>query len=685
MTGSVRLTVAQALVRFLAAQYSERDGERQRLIPGCFGIFGHGNVAGVGQALLENASARESTSARGSTTAGAPVPASRGFRQGESGIPSDPATGFLPYHLARNEQGMVHAAVGYARMRNRLQALACTASIGPGSTNMITGAALATINRIPVLLLPSDHFATRVSSPVLQELEDPRGYDVTVNDAFRPVSRFFDRVSRPEQLPSALLGAMRVLTDPAETGAVTLALPQDVQAEAHDWPEELFAERTWHVARPVPERAALARAVEVLRTARRPLLVAGGGVIYSGATAALRAFAEATGIPVADTQAGKGAVPWDHACAVGGVGSTGSPVANALAREADVIIGVGTRYSDFTTASRTAFQHPDVRFVNVNVTGFDAAKHGATMVVADAREGLTALTEALGGTLTKSATRADRIPDSREGAESRERYRVVEGYTARWTAHRAEWNGVVDHAYHLDHQPLPAQTEVLGALNELLQPRDVVVQAAGSMPGDLQMLWRAADEKAYHVEYGYSCMGYEIAGALGAKMAAPDREVFALVGDGSYLMMAQELVTAVSEGIKLNVVIVQNHGFASIGALSESLGSQRFGTDYRYRDPATGQLDGDRLPVDLAANAASLGADVIRVHTIDELREAIPRSRAAARTTVIHIETDPLAPVPSSESWWDVPVSEVAALDSTQQARKTYDQHKATQRPLITP
>lgn len=614
---TVRLTVAQALVRFLANQYSERDGVEQRLIPGCFGIFGHGNVAGVGQALLEVAE-----------------------------------TGELPYHLARNEQGMVHAAVGFSRMRNRLQAMACTASIGPGSTNMLTGAALATTNRIPVLLLPSDVFATRVAGPVLQELEDPRGYDVSVNDAFRPLSRFFDRVWRPEQLPSALLGAMRVLTDPADTGAVTIALPQDVQAEAHDWPDELFAKRVWHIPRTAPEPAALERAAAVIRGAKAPLLVAGGGVHYSEATEALRRFAEATGTPVADTQAGKGALLWDHPQAVGGLGSTGSPVANALARDADVVIGVGTRYSDFTTASRTAFQNPDVRFVNLNIAAFDAAKHAGEMLVADARAGLEALTEALAG------------------------YRVEKTWDA------TAWNQVVDEAFHLGHQPLPAQTEVLGALNELIEPTDVVVQAAGSMPGDLQMLWRARDAKQYHVEYAYSCMGYEIAGALGIKMAAPEREVFTLVGDGSYLMMASEIVTAVSEGIKLNIVIVQNHGFASIGALSESVGSQRFGTSYRYRGER-GLLDGDMLPVDLAGNAESLGAEVIRVNTIDEFREAIARSRASTRTTAIHIETDPLAPVPSSESWWDVPVAEVSQLESTQQAHKTYEASKASQKPLI--
>jgi 3D-(3,5/4)-trihydroxycyclohexane-1,2-dione acylhydrolase (decyclizing) len=624
---TVRLTVAQALVRFLANQYSERDGVERRLVTGCFGIFGHGNVAGVAQALLQ---AHHTGSAD------------------------------LPYYLARNEQGMVHAAVGYSRTLNRLQTMACSASIGPGSSNMLTGAALATINRIPVLLLASDIFATRVSSPVLQELEDPTSYDVSVNDAFRPLSRFFDRVWRPEQLPGAMLGAMRVLTDPAETGAVTLALPQDVQAEAHDWPEELFAKRVWHIPRPVPEPAALARAVDVLRSARKPLIVAGGGVIYAEATEALRRFAEGTGIPVADTQAGKGSIPWDHPQATGGVGATGSQAANALAREADVVLGIGTRYSDFTTASKTAFQNPEVRFVNLNVTALDAAKNSGVMLTADARVGLEALTDALEG------------------------YHVDESYSTRHREQMADWNRTVDEAYHIDHQPLPAQTAVLGALNEVMDPRDVVVQAAGSMPGDLQMLWRAKDPKGYHVEYGYSCMGYEIAGALGIKMAAPDREVFSLVGDGSYLMMAQEIVTAVSEHIKLNIVIVQNHGFASIGELSEKLGSQRFGTYYRYRDE-TGLLAGDKLPVDLAANAESLGAEVIRVKTIDEFREALQRARASDRTTAVHIETDPLAPVPSSGGWWDVPVSEISELDSTQQARKAYEAAKANQRPFLTP
>jgi 3D-(3,5/4)-trihydroxycyclohexane-1,2-dione acylhydrolase (decyclizing) len=614
---TVRLTVAQALVRFLASQYTERDGVQHRLIEGCFGIFGHGNVAGLAQALLQEHET-------------------------------------LPYYLARNEQAMVHASVGFARMRNRLQTFACTSSIGPGATNMVTGAALATINRIPVLLLPSDFFATRVANPVLQELEDPRSYDVSVNDAFKPVSRFWDRINRPEQLPSALLAAMRVLTDPAETGAVTLALPQDVQAEAHDWPEDLFTERTWHIPRPVPEPAALARAVATLKEARKPLIIAGGGVIYSEATDTLRAFAEATGIPVADTQAGKGAIPWDHPCAVGGVGATGSPVANALAREADVVIGIGTRYSDFTTASRTAFQNPGVRFVNLNIANFDAAKHNAIALTADARAGLEALTES--------------------------NYHVDDEYPQKVTELNRNWQRTVDHAYHLGHQPLPAQTEILGALNETADDRDVVVQAAGSMPGDLQMLWRARDRKQYHVEYGYSCMGYEIAGGLGAKLADPSREVFVLVGDGSYLMMAQEIVTAVAERIKLTIIIVDNHGFGSIGSLSENLGSQRFGTSYRYRNTDTGLLDGDVLPVDLAANAASLGAEVLTASTIEDFTKALEQAKANATTTAIYIQTDPLAPVPSSESWWDVPVAEVSTLASTQRARAAYDEAKQNQR-----
>ncbi len=624
--GTVRLTVAQAIVRFLAQQYTERDGVEQKLFAGCFGIFGHGNVAGMGQALLE----------------------------AELDAPGD-----LPYHQARNEQGMVHASVAFARMRNRLTTMACTASIGPGATNMVTGAALATINRLPVLLLPGDVFATRAASPVLQELEDPSGYDISVNDVFRPVSRFFDRVWRPEQLPAALLGAMRVLTDPVETGAVTIALPQDVQAEAHDWPVALFDKRVWHVARPVPEAAALARAVEVIRSARRPLVVAGGGVGYSEATDALSAFVAATGIPVAETQAGKGSLPFDHGLSLGAIGSTGTAAANAIAREADVVIGVGTRYSDFTTASRTAFADPGTRFVNINVAALDAAKHAGVGLVADAREALTALASALEG------------------------WSVEAEYTERARQLSAAWDETVQRAYTLGHGPLPAQSEIIGVVNEVSEPRDVVVCAAGSMPGDLHKLWRTRDPKGYHVEYGYSCMGYEIAGGLGVRMACPDRDVFVMVGDGSYLMMAQELVTAVQENVKLIVVLVQNHGFASIGALSEEVGSQRFGTWYRYRNPDTGRLDGDVLPVDLAANAASLGVNVLRANGVDEFRTALLHAKRAEGPVLVHVDTDPLVPAPDSESWWDVPVAEIASLETTRQARKTYEAHKTDQRLFL--
>lgn len=627
MSDNVRLTVAQALVRFLGAQYSERDGVEHRLVEGCFGIFGHGNLAGVGQALLEE-ELRE--------------------------------PGRLPYWTGRNEQGMVHAAVGFARMRNRLSTLACTASVGPGATNMITGAALATINRVPVLLLPGDVFATRAASPVLQELELPASGDVSVNDAFRPVSKYFDRIWRPEQLPGALLNAMRVLTDPVETGAVTLALPQDVQAEAHDWPTALFDKRVWHVARPRPEESLVARAAELLRGARRPLVVAGGGTIYAEATDALIAFAEATGIPVAETQAGKGSLPYDHPLALGAVGATGTTAANAIAREADVVLGVGTRYSDFTTASRSLFADPDVRFVNLNVASLDGHKQAGLPLVGDAREGLAALTRALAG------------------------HRTDDAYRERVRSLASDWNATVEQAYYLGHQPLPAQSEVIGAVNSVADPRDVVVCAAGSMPGDLHKLWRTRDPKGYHVEYGYSCMGYEIAGGLGVRMAAPDRDVFVMVGDGSYLMMASELVTAVQENVKIIVVLVQNHGFASIGALSESLGSQRYGTAYRRRNPATGRLDGDKLPLDLAANAESLGAHAIHASNISELRQALRTAKSdATGPVVIHVETDPLVPAPSSDAWWDVPVAEVSELDSTTKARATYDAAKRGQRPHL--
>lgn len=635
---TVHLTVAQAVVRFLAAQFVERDGVRSRFFAGAFGIFGHGNVAGLGQALLQ--------------------------AEIEHGDPADPE--HLPYVLGRNEQAMVHTAVAFARAKDRLAAWAVTASVGPGSTNMLTGAALATINRLPVLLLPADTFATRASGVVLQELERADSGDVTVNDAFRPLSRYFDRVWRPEQLPAALLGAMRVLTDPAETGAVTVAIGQDVQAEAHDWPVELFSPRTWYVGRPLPQPDALARAVAVIRSARRPLIVAGGGAIYSRASDALRTLVEATGIPVAVSQAGKGVLAFDHPQSVGAVGSTGTTAANALAHEADVVIGVGTRYQDFTTASRTAFAADGVRFVNLNVAGLDAAKHSGVMVLADAREALSGLTGAL----------VD--------------YHVDTAYAERIDEVNQRWHATVAEVYDRaradsgDLSAAPTQNEVIGAVNELSDPRDVVVCAAGSMPGDLHKLWQVRDRKGYHVEYGYSCMGYEVAGGIGVAMADPDRDVFVMVGDGSYLMMATELVTAVQEGVKVIVVLVQNHGFASIGALSESLGSQRFGTRYRSRT-ASGRLDGPLLPIDLAANAESLGVHVVRTTSRREFEAAVVDAKASDTATVIHVETDPFVDAPSSESWWDVPVSATSTLASTQDARRVYERHKATQRQYLRP
>ena len=611
---AVRLTMAQALVRWIAAQRVERDGIERPFFAGVWGIFGHGNVAGIGQALHQEATLR--------------------------------------YVLSRNEQAQVHAAAGYARMTNRLQTWACTSSIGPGATNMVTAAAGATINRLPVLLLPGDTFASRRPDPVLQQLEVGASHDVTVNDVFRPVSRYWDRMTRPEQLVAAAPEAMRVLTDQAETGAVTLALPQDVQAEAFDYPARLFEERVWRIERLRPDRSALAVAAALVRSSRRPLIVAGGGVIYAEATEALRRLVEATGIPVAETMAGKGTLPWDHPSALGAIGVTGTPGANLTAREADLVIGIGTRWSDFTSASKTAFQNPDVRFVNVNVARFDAFKMAGIPVIADARAALEELARSLEG------------------------WSVDDGYRERSARLAREWDERVTAIHALGHQPLPSQGEVIGAVNRAAGPRDVVVAAAGSLPGDLHKLWRCRDPKAFHVEYGYSCMGYEVAGGLGVKMAAPDREVFVMVGDGSWLMMSSEIVTSIQEGVRMIVVLIDNHGFASIGGLSEAVGSGGFGTRYRRRRPGEIDLAGEVLEVDFAANAESLGARAIRAETIADLNAALPEARVADRTTVVTIETDPTASVGSFESWWDVAVAEVSEQDPVQDARARYEEER---------
>jgi 3D-(3,5/4)-trihydroxycyclohexane-1,2-dione acylhydrolase (decyclizing) len=605
-----RLTTAQALIKFLKNQFVERDRKEQPFFAGVWGIFGHGNVAGIGQALQQ--------------------------------------TPDLRYYLARNEQAMVHTATAYAKMSNRLRAFACTSSIGPGATNMITGAATATINRLPVLLLPGDIFARRNVAPVLQQLESGHTQDISVNDAFKPVSRYWDRINRPDQLPFSLMAAMRVLTSPADTGAVTLALPQDVQAEAWNYPVELFERRTWHVPRPLADRTLLACAVEWIRAAQQPFIIAGGGVIYSEACVALARFVEGTGIPIGETMAGKGALEWNHTQNLEALGATGTSGANILASEADLVIAIGTRLSDFTTASKTAFQNPSVRFININVAEFDAHKHAALPLIADARATLEELQQMLKG------------------------YRVADEYASRLASFKEQWKAEVERLFKRRQEPLISQSEVIGIVNNFCRPEDVVVCAAGSLPGDLHKLWRARDPKSYHLEYGYSCMGYEIAGGLGVKMADPTREVYVMVGDGSYLMMSTEIVTAIQEGYKINIVLLNNYGFSSIGGLSQSLGSGGFGTDYRARNSESGQLDGARLEVDFAANAASLGAHVIRAATPDEIQSALEEARLEERTTVIVIEVEKEARVPGYESWWDVPVAEVSEIEAVKRARENY-------------
>ena len=611
-----RLTMAQALIEFLQQQYVERDEVENRFFAGCFGIFGHGNVAGIGEALQETPDFR--------------------------------------YYLPRNEQAMVHTATAFTKMSNRLRTLVCTSSIGPGATNMLTGAATATINRLPVLLLPGDIFARRNVAPVLQQLESSSSQDVSVNDCFKPVSRYWDRIQRPEQILTALPEAMRVLTSPAQTGAVTLALPQDVQAEAFDYPEEFFEKRIWIVARPRADIEMIHTAAEWIASAQKPLVIAGGGVIYSDATEALASFATRTGIPVVETQAGKGSLSWDHRQAVGAMGVTGTPGANLLAREADLIIGIGTRYTDFTTASKTAFQNPDVRFININVAEFDAYKHAALPVVCDARVGLEELDAAL------------------------QHYSIDQSYARRIQHFRDEWTTHVERIYSQRHGPPVSQAEVIGAVNEFAGPKDVVVCAAGSLPGDLHKLWRTRDPKGYHLEYGYSCMGYEIAGGLGVKMADPEREVFVLVGDGSYMMMSQEIVTSIQEGYKLNIVVLDNHGFSSIGGLSRACGSGGFGTEYRYR--RNGGLEGELIKLDLAANAASLGAWAVQAKTRQDLVNALSEARRINRTSVVVIETDINERVPGFESWWDVPIAESSQLEAIQTARAAYAEAKRKER-----
>jgi len=617
-----KLTMGQAIIQFLRHQYVERDGNENAFFAGMFGIFGHGNVAGIGQALHQY---------------------SDEFR----------------FYQTRNEQSMVHTTAAYAKMSNRLSTFACTSSIGPGATNMLTGAAGATINRLPVLLLPGDIFSTRLVAPVLQQLESPNSQDFSVNDCFKPVSRYWDRINRPEQIITALPEAMRVLTSQAETGTVTLALPQDVQAEAYPYPEQLFEKRVYSIPRPRADENLLQRAIEWISSSERPLIIAGGGVIYSEATEQLARFAEQTGIPVGETFAGKGSLRYDHPQNLGAIGATGTPGANIAAREADLIIAIGTRLSDFTTASKTAFQNPNVRFININIAEFDAAKHAALPLVADARVTLLELTQAIGT------------------------YQINNDYATQIESYRDAWEEEVERLFHLDNQPLPSQSEVIGIVNEFSRPEDVVVCAAGSLPGDLHKLWRSRNPKQFHLEYGYSCMGYEIAGGLGIKMADPTRDVYVLVGDGSYLMLAQEIITSIQENYKLIIVLINNDGHSSIGGLSDATGAQGFATRFRYRDDNTGELEGDILPVDLAANAKSLGANVIEVSTLQMLKAALQDARDADQTTVVKIDVHFDTRVPQYESWWDVPVAEVSEVDTAKQAYQDYEEAKQKERYFL--
>lgn len=614
---TIRLTVAQAAVKFLKNQFVERDGVENRFFAGCFGIFGHGNVAGIGQALQQNPDFR--------------------------------------YYQTRNEQSMVHTAAAFAKMKNRLSTFVCTSSIGPGATNMVTGASAATINRLPVLLIPGDIFARRNVAPVLQQLERSITQDISVNDCFKPVAKYWDRINRAEQLITSLPEVMRVLTSPVDTGAVVLSIPQDVQTEAFDFPVDLFKKRTWTIQRIRPDKILLQKAIALIKQSKKPLIISGGGTIYSDAEEILDKLIDATGIPVAETFAGKGAVPYNKPENLGAIGATGTPGAAVMAEGADLIIGIGTRYTDFTTASKTAFQNPEVKFININVAEFDVYKQSALPIVGDAKVCLEEILEALG------------------------EFKVEKSWRQRAVDFNKLWDEKVSEYYKDKKQNTINQAEVIGAVNDFSDPRDVVLCAAGSLPGDLHKLWRTRDTKGFHLEYGYSTMGYEIAAGLGAKMACPDREIYVMVGDGNYLMNNHEIITAVQEGIKITIVLLNNNGFKSIGFLSESLGSKRFGTKYRFRNNESGQLDGNILPVDFAANARSLAANVIEADSIASLNKALSEAKKSDKTTVIYVETDLVKGI-EGYAWWEVAVAEVSEMDSVKEAYKIYLENKKKQK-----
>ncbi|MCF5707629.1 3D-(3,5/4)-trihydroxycyclohexane-1,2-dione acylhydrolase (decyclizing) [Pseudomonas syringae] len=641
---TTRLTMAQALVKFLDNQYVEIDGVQSKFVAGVFTIFGHGNVLGLGQALEQD-------------------------------------SGALVVHQGRNEQGMCHAAIGFAKQHLRRKIYACTSSVGPGAANMITAAATASANRIPLLLLPGDVYASRQPDPVLQQIEQFHDLSISTNDAFKAVSKYWDRINRPEQLMSAALNAMRVLTDPADTGAVTLSLPQDVQAEAWDYPDSFLQKRVHRIDRRPPSKAMLDDAVALLSSKRKPLLICGGGVRYSGAAQALLAFAERFGIPFAETQAGKSAVVSAHPLNMGGIGETGTVAANRLAKEADLIIGVGTRYSDFTTASKWLFQHPQVQFLNLNVGAFDVQKLDGVQVLADAQVALQALTESLAHLDFQAAW-----GDAPKAAKAELDAEVDRLYAIEY---RSE-----DFAPEIDDHMDPAvlrefieltgscltQSRVLGVLNHHLPEDAVIVAAAGSLPGDLQRAWRSTGVDTYHVEYGYSCMGYEVNAALGVKLAQPHREVFALVGDGSYMMLHSELATSIQERRKINIVLLDNMTFGCINNLQMGNGMNSFGTEFRFRNEQTGQLDGDFVPVDFAMSAAAYGCKTYKVSTAEQLRDALLDARHQTVSTLIDIKVLPKTMIHNYLSWWRVGVAQVSTSDATTQALQRLDQQLAKAR-----
>ncbi|KFF48870.1 3D-(3,5/4)-trihydroxycyclohexane-1,2-dione hydrolase [Gammaproteobacteria bacterium MFB021] len=613
MSDSVRLTMAQAVVRYLSVQQVDVDGERLPLFAGCWAIFGHGNVAGLGEALYH-------------------------------------ARDRLPTYRAHNEQAMAHAAIAYAKTLERRRMMVCTASAGPGATNMVTACALAHVNRLPVLFLPGDTFATRLPDPVLQQVEDFQDLGVTSNDCFRPVSRFFDRITRPEQLLTALPQALRVLTDPADCGPVTLALPQDVQTMAYDFPERLFAPQVHRLRRQGPDTAELEAALDLVRQARRPLVIAGGGVHYAQAREALATLVERYRLPLGETQAGKGALPWDHPCNMGSIGVTGAAVTNALAADADLVIAVGTRLGDFTSGSR-ALLSSQARLLSLNVAAFDAIKHRAQPLVGDARLSLQALAAGLDDWQPEAA------------------------WTTRSATLRDEWQRCVDHATRDRAGSLPSDAEVIGAVNRAAGERDIVVCAAGGLPGELHKLWRTRHPRGYHLEYGYSCMGYELAGGVGVKLASPSSEVFVMVGDGAYLMLNSEIATSVALGLKIVAVVLDNRGFGCIHRLQQACGGPGFNNLFADCRDA-----GDGAPkVDFAAHAAALGARSETVTGIAELEAALARAKASATSYVIALDTDPLATTEAGGAWWDVAVAEVSEREAVGAARRRYENHKTRQ------